>query len=232
MTEPRARDLMTRDVVTIPPGMAVASIARVLAMRGITGLPVVDPSGAVLGLVTAADLTCRLAPPPRPEPAWLRWLFADPAPAAERYARAHGFVAEDVMSSEVVTVASDTPAGEIAALLEKHGIRRALVTEGGRLVGIVSRSDLLRAVTAETREPGDLPDSRIRTAILAAMRHEPWADTFRTLVDVRDGIVEFHGFSAGREVQRALRVLAEHIPGVKGVQDRTEPMIPLDQAML
>ena len=64
------------------------------------------------------------------------------------------------------------------------------------------------------------------------MRRESWADTFHTLVEVHEGIVEFHGFAPGREVQRALRVLAEHIPGVKGVRDRTEPMLPYDQVLL
>ena len=107
-----------------------------------------------------------------------------------------------------------------------------LVTEHRRLLGIVSRSDLLRAVTGEAVELADLPDGRIRTAILAAMRRESWADLVRTQVEVHDGIVEFHGFTPGREVQRALGVLAQHIPGVKGARDWTGPILPLDQVML
>lgn len=232
MTAPRARDLMTPEVVTVPPGMPVESVAHLLARRGITAAPVVDEEGGLLGLVTAADLTCRLAEAPDAAPAWLRWLFADPSRAAIRYARAHGFVAEDLMSIEVDAVAPDTPAAEIATLLERKGIRRVLVTEDGHLRGIVSRSDLLRAVTGETTEAADLPDARIRAAVLAAMRREPWADTFHTLVEVHDGIVEFHGFAPGREVQRALRVLAEHIPGVKGVRDLTEPLLPEFQVLM
>lgn len=232
MTGPKARDLMTSEVVTIPPDMPVTAIARLLAMRGITAVPVVDHDGAVLGMVTAADLTSRLSAEPEEEPSWLRRLFADPAKAADRYARVHGFVAEEVMTTDVPTVAPDTAAGEIAATFERQGLRRVLVIEGERLVGVVSRSDLLRAVTCRTTEPIELPDTRIRTAVLAAMRREPWADIFRTLVDVQDGIVEFHGFAPGREVRRALRVLAEQVPGVKGVRDRTEPVPPLDQVLL
>ncbi len=231
MSAPTARDLMTTEVVTIPPDMPVEAIARLLAGRGITAVPVVDGLGALLGLVTAADLTCRLSPA-QAEPSWLRWLVADPSRAAIRYARAHGFVAEDVMDMILDTVAPDTPVADIVATLERKGIRRVLVVEDGRLLGIVSRSDLLRAVTGETTEFAELPDARIRSAVLAAMRRESWADTFHTLVEVREGIVEFHGFAPGREVQRALRVLAEHIPGVKGVRDRTEPMLPYDQVLL
>ena len=136
------------------------------------------------------------------------------------------------MSKEIDAVPPDMPAAGIAALLERKGIRRVLVTEDGGLLGIVSRSDLLRAVTGETVERAELPDARIRTAILAAMRRESWADIFHTQVEVHDGVVEFHGFAPGREVQRALRVLAGHVPGVKGVLDRTEPILPYDQVML
>lgn len=232
MTAPSARDLMTAEVVTIPPRMPVEAIARLLAGHGITAAPVVDGDGALLGLVTAADLTCRLSPEAGPEPSWLRRLLADPSKAAIRYARAHGFVAEDVMSTEIDAVEPDTPVAEIAALLERKGIRRVLVTEQGRLVGILSRSDLLRAVTGETTEAAELPDARIRSAILAAMRRESWADTFHTLVEVHDGVVEFHGFAPGPEVQRALRVLAGHVPGVRAVQDRTEPLLPYDPVLL
>lgn len=229
----QARDLMTTRVVTVPPDMAVEAIARLLAGHGITAVPVVDGHDALLGLVTAADLTCRLSAPLPETPSWLRWLLADPSKAAIRYARAHGFVAEDVMSLDPDTVPPDMPAAGIAAIFERKGIRRVLVTEEQRLLGIVSRSDLLRAVTGETVErPVELPDTRIRTAILAAMRRESWADVFYTHVEVHDGIVEFHGFAPGREVQRALRVLAEHIPGVKGVLDRTEPILPTEQVLL
>lgn len=232
MSALRARDLMTAEVVTIRTGMPVDSIARLLTAHGITAVPVVDADGALLGLVTAADLICRLSPEVEEEPFWLRCLLADPSMAAIRYARAHGFVAEDVMNTKIDAVPPDMPASEIAAMLARKRIRRVLVTEGRRLCGIVSRSDLLRAVRCETIEPTELPDARIRTAILAAMRRESWADTFHTQVEVHDGVVEFHGFAPGREVQRALRVLAGHIPGVKGVLDQTEPILPFDQVML
>ena len=128
------------------------------------------------------------------------------------------------MTEDLVTVEESTTAGHIAHMMEDRGIRRVLVVQQGRLRGIVSRADLLRALVSPPRVQGELSDDRIRRAVLAAMRKEPWADTFYTMVEVKDGVVEFHGFSRSEAVQRGLRVLAENIPGVKGVTDNTQPM--------
>lgn len=221
-----ARGLMTSKVTTVPPDMPVADIACLLAEQGISAVPVTAADGSLLGLVTEADLICRLAAQLDEVPSWLGALFIDPAKAAERYARAHGFIAEEVMTTEVVTISPDTPATEIAATLEKHRIRRVLVVEHGRLLGVVSRRDLLRMVESPERESGDVPDERIRRAIVSIMRKQAWVASAQTTVDVHDGHVEFHGFSSGPPVQRALRVLAEQVPGVKQVSDQTVPMLP------
>jgi CBS domain-containing protein len=206
--------------------MPVADIAHLLAERGISAVPVTAADGSLLGLVTEADLICRLAARLDEVPSWLGALFVDPERAAERYARAHGFIAEEVMTKEVVTVPPDMPAAEIAVTLEKHRIRRVLVVEQGRLQGVVSRRDLLRAIESPDRECSDIPDERIRRAIMAIMRKQAWVASAQTVVEVHDGNVEFHGFSAGPPVQRALRVLAEQVPGVKHVSDQTVPMSP------
>jgi osmotically-inducible protein OsmY len=108
--------------------------------------------------------------------------------------------------------------------MEERQIRRVLVVEAGRLRGIVSRADLLRALVAPPPVEGELSDDRIRRAVLAAMKKEPWADTFYTMVEVKEGVVEFHGFARTDAVRRGLRVLAETVPGVKGVVDQTQPM--------
>jgi CBS domain-containing protein len=220
MTEPLARSLMTSQVMTIPPEMPVADIARLLAKHGISAVPVVAKGGSLLGLVTEADLICRLAAHLDEAPSWLGSLFADPAKAAERYARTHGFIAEEVMTTEVVTIPPDMSAAEIAATLERHRIRRVLVVEHGHLLGVVSRRDLLRAVENAERSAADVPDEHIRRAIVAGMRRQPWAASALT-VEVHDGVVEFHGFSPSPPVQRALRVMAEQVPGVKQVSDQT-----------
>ncbi len=220
-----ARDLMTPDVVTVPPETPVVAVARLLAERGISAVPVLDAKGAVLGVVTEADLIRRLAGEEDEPPGFFARLFGDPGAAAERYARTHGVTAADVMTEHVVSVAPDATAQHIAHVMEQQGIRRVLVMQEGRLAGIVSRADLLRAlVSPPAGEGGELADERIRRAVLAAMRKESWADTFYTLVEVEGGIVTFHGFARSEQVARGLRVLAETVPGVKGVVDNTQPV--------
>ncbi len=219
-----ARDLMTPDVVTVPLATPVLAIARLLAERGISAVPVLGEHGDVMGVVTEADLIRRLAGEVEKPASWFRSLFVNPGEEAERYARTHGLRAADVMTEEVVSVTADTTAGEIAALMEEKGIRRVLVVEEGRLKGLVSRADLLRALVAEPSEVADCSDDRIRRAVLALMRKQPWVDSFHTLVEVKDGVVEFHGFMRDEGVKRGLRVLAESVPGVRAVRDETMPM--------
>jgi CBS domain-containing protein len=224
MTSLRARDLMTPDVVTVPASTPVVAIARLLAERGISAAPVVDGEGKVLGIVTEADLIRRLAGEVDRPAGWLASIFANQQRDADRYARTHGVNAEEIMTASPVCVDPDMLASDVAHLLEEKGIRRVLVTQDGRLKGIVSRADLLRALVAPAPQDSELSDDRIRRAVLAAMKKEPWADTFYTMVDVKDGVVEFHGFSRSAAVQRGLKVLAENVPGVKGVKDNTQPM--------
>lgn len=219
-----ARDLMTPDVVTVPPQTPVMVMARLLADRSISAVPVVDAEGKVLGIVTEADLIRRLAGEEDKPASWFSTLFADPANQAERFARTHGVTARDLMTEKVVSVPPDTTAAQIAQMMEQQNIRRVVVVEAEKLKGIVSRADLLRALVAPVHMDAELSDERVRRAVMTAMKNEPWADTFYTLVEVKDGVVSFHGFRRSEAVQKALRVLAENVPGVKGVQDDTQPM--------
>ena len=224
MTALTARDLMTPDVVTVPPDAPVLAVARLLADRSISAVPVTDAEGGLRGIVTEADLVRRLASEEDRKPSWLITMFADPARQADRFARTHGKMAQDIMTERVVTATPATSASHIATLMEEHGIRRVVVTEEGRLKGIVSRADLLRAPLAPAPDEVACADEPIRRAVLAGMRKEPWADMFHIMVEVQDGVVTFHGFSRSAAIQRGLRVLAENVPGVKDVQDKTQPM--------
>ena len=224
MTPLTARDLMTPDVVSVPPETPVLAVARLLSERGISAVPVLGAAGEVLGVVTEADLIRRLAGEEDAKPGWFANLFADPNAAAERYAKTHGAHAKDVMTEGVVAVAEADSAAHVAQLMEDRNIRRVFVMTEGRLRGIVSRADLLRALVAPMPEDGEFGDARLRSAVIAAMRKQPWADSFYTLVDVREGVVIFHGFRRDEGVSRGLRVLAEGIAGVKGVRDETQPM--------
>jgi len=193
------------------------------ADRGISTVAVVGPEGGLLGIVTEADLIRRLTDEDeRPRAGWLARLLGNPNIAAEQYVRSHGRTAGDLMTREVVTVGPEDSAAHIARLMDEHKIRRVLVMEGGKLIGLVSRPSLLRALIEPTKGlPTGLSDEDIRRAVLAAMRREEWATTGNIAVGVRDGVVEFSGFRHSETVSRALRVLAEGVPGVKQVVDRT-----------
>jgi CBS domain-containing protein len=220
-----ARDLMTPDVVTVPPETPVVVMARLMAERGISAVPVLGAEGNLLGLVTEADLIRRLADEDvEHRPGWFAQMFSSPGSLAERYARTHGATARDVMTADVITVGPDETAVHIAAVMEEKKIRRVLVVQSGKLRGIVSRADLLRALVAPLPEGEAVSDDRIRRAVVAAMKKEPWANSFYLMADVQDGIVTFHGFMRDAGVARGLRVLAEGVPGVKGVKDETQPM--------
>ena len=223
----RVGDIMTRNVVAVPPDTPALAVARLLADRGISAVPVADSWSMLLGIVSEADLIRRLATEDTPEPAGLlRSLFYDRDCAAAQYARAHGATAQDLMTKDVVTATEGMSAEHAARLIEEHRVRRLPVVHDGMLVGIVSRADLLRALVAPRQAAeAALSDEEIRRAVLAAMREEStWADSFNTLVEVKEGVVTFHGFARGDAVRRALRVLAENIPGVKGVVDDTRPL--------
>ena len=219
----RARDLMTTNLVTIPPETPLASVAQLFAERGFSGAPVVDAEGKLLGMVTEADLMRRLAAAEDKPRSWIAGLLSPAGDQAARFSRVHGRTAADVMTRNLLTAEEDTPVEKIAKALEDRRIRRVPVVRDGKLVGIVSRADLIRAlmVPAE-RLAEDAPDERIRRAVQAAMREQPWIDAFYIFPDVKDGVVSFHGWCRNEEVKRGLRVLAEGIPGVREVRVMVE----------
>jgi CBS domain-containing protein len=219
----RARDLMTTSLVTIPPDAPVEAVARVLSDRGISGAPVVDSSGRLLGMVTEGDLIRRLAAVEDRPKSWFVGLFQSAEAQAARYARTRGRKARDVMTTDLVTVTEDTPIEHIAHLIEEKNIRRVPVVRDGKLVGVVSRADLLRALVAPPQSiSAEAPDSRIRAQLVQAMREQPWVDTYFIFPEVKDGVVTFYGFCRSETVKQGLRVLAEGVPGVKEVRFETE----------
>lgn len=221
----RARDLMTTGLVTIPPEAPLEAVARVLSDRGISGAPVVDAGGNFLGMVTESDLIRRLAAKEDAPKSWVMGLFASAVDQAARFARTHGHRARDVMTTEIASITEDTPIEQAAKLLEEKNIRRVPVLRDGKLVGVVSRSDLVRALLAAPGSLGEhAPDERIRRSLAQAMRNEPWVDTYFIFADVKDGHVTFHGFCRSETVKQGLRVLAENVPGVKAVTFETQAL--------
>ena len=215
------RDLMTTGTASVSPDTPVSAIVRLLAERGISGVPVTDAGGALLGMVTEGDLMRRLALSDEPRHGWFWTPFDDQVGAAERDARVRGSAARDVMTARPLAVADGTTVGHAARLMEKHKVRRLPVLRDGRVIGVVSRSDLLRALLPAPSNGAAAAESdqAIRGAIAARMRRGTWARVPCLSFDVKGGVVRFHGSHGSGATRRAMSALAEGVPGVVRVVD-------------
>ena len=225
----QARDVMTAPVVTVRPETRVEEIAQLLLERRISGVPVVDADGRLLGIVTEGDLMRRPEIGTERHRGWWLRFFGDERARAEEYARAHGSRAEQVMTRNVVTVSDETSVGEIARLLEEHHIKRVPVVRDGRVVGIVSRANLLHGLAAhpDLTPPMRLMDDRsIREAVLEAFERDGWTAHGRLNVIVRNGVVELWGVVDSDQARRAIRIAAENAPGVVAVKDNLGSIPP------
>ena len=225
----QAKDVMTIDVVTVSPDTEVSDIAKLLLERHISALPVVDGDGGVVGIVSEGDLLHRReTDTEKHRNWWLGFLVGSEQRAAE-YSKSHGTKASEIMSREVVTVNEDAQLGDIAELLEIRRIKRVPVLRDGKLVGIVSRANLLHGLAARREEVGPAPssdDRTIRETIIETVRQEGWVThgTLNVLVD--NGVVELWGWVDSPEERQALKVAAENVQGVKEVRDRLGSVPP------
>jgi len=218
----RAGDVMTADVVRVSPEARVEEIARLLLEHHISAVPVVDAGGRLVGIVSEGDLVRRVETGTAGSRAWWLELLADPATLALEYVKTHGRRAADVMTRTVVTVEENASLADVARLLEGRRIKRVPVVRDGRIVGIVSRADLVRGLAVRSIEPqpATVADDRaIREGVLAALRGQPWwLGTYQTVV-VIDGVVHLWGMARSVAERAAMRVAAENVPGVRGVED-------------
>ena len=217
----KAKDVMVRDVVTAHPDMKVSEAIELLAQHDVSALPVVDDDDRVVGVISEADLVRREEIGSVKHRPW--WLEAiTPATTlAEEFAKAHGRRVEEVMSSDVVSAGEDASLAEIAALLEKRRIKRVPIIEDGKLVGIVSRSNLIQAMaTAHPQAPVTTESDRnIRLELLSRLGEQDWTDFGDRNVIVTDKTVHLWGLVGSPEERKALVALAEGVPGVARVSD-------------
>ena len=216
----RAADVMVTSVITVGPQASVQEVAKLLLTNRISGLPVVSDQGDLVGIVSEGDLLHRAeAGTGRRRPWWLAILTGRDVLAAE-YVREHSFKVADVMTRHVITATPDTSLQDIAHLLEKNGIKRVPIVDDGRLVGIVSRANLLQALASGTKKGETAPsDGTIREDVMARLRAESWTRPSLVNVIVQDGTVELWGIVNSQTEKRAVRVAAEVTPGVRAVND-------------
>jgi CBS domain-containing protein len=218
----RARDVMVRAVATTTPETTVEKVAGLMINLRISGVPVLDRNGQLVGIVTEGDLLRRAETgTERQRSRWSEWFSANSRLAAE-YIKSHARRVEDVMTREVVTVGELADLGEIAELMETRHIKRIPVVHDGKIVGIVSRADLLQVLASGGATTADENSDRlIRERLLAELRTQKWASPAEANVVVSDGVVHFWGTVGSEEERTALRVVAESIPGVRGIEDHT-----------
>ncbi len=209
----KAADVMTPRVITIDPDSSVADAARRMLENRISGMPVVDAGGRLVGMISEGDLLHRaeLGTERRPRSWWLRKVG-------------------DAMTQSVVSVGPDTPIDEVVRILEGKRIKRVPVVQDGRVLGIVSRANLLQVLASGTRLAEPSPDDRtLRERVLAALGSEPWAPRVPENVVVKDGIVHLWGAVSTESQRQALRVAAETVPGVRGVEDHITVADPISE---
>jgi len=225
----KAKDVMTRNVITIAPHAPILAALQLMQQHNISGLPVVDEKRNLVGIVTEGDFLRRAeTDTTRQRSRWLEFLLG-PGAVADDYVHTHGRRVDEVMTSDVRTVADDAPLDVIVALMEKHRIKRIPVVRGGELVGIVSRANLLHALASIVGEiaPAPQSDEAIRDRLLSEFDRQSWASRHLIDVTVRNGVVDLWGSVFDARQRPAARVVAENVAGVKSVNTHLvliEPM--------
>jgi len=225
----KAAEIMTSRVATVRPEAQLKDAARTMLEYGISGLPVVDASGQLVGIVTEADFLRRTETgTERRHPRWLEFLLG-PGKLADEYVHSHGRKVQEVMTPNVVTVSEDTPLQDVVDIMERRRIKRIPVVGDGKIVGIISRANLVQALARLAEEvPASLSDDEtVRGRILAELARQPWAPRSCINVIVRNGVAELWGTIFDERERNAARVAVENVSGVVGLKDHlvwVEPM--------
>jgi len=216
----KARDVMSSPVITVNPATSVREVAQLFLDKRISGAPVVDDNGKLVGMISEGDLLHRAEAETGRRRSWWLHLLTQKGTLASDYVREHGRSVADVMSHRLITASPEMPLRDIARLLEKNRIKRVPIVENGELVGFVSRANLIQAVAGAQREMEiKLSDQQIREKLLADLRNQPWAELGIINVTVTEGKVELWGIVDGENERRALKVAAGAVPGVVAVED-------------
>ncbi len=216
-----AADIMTHDVATVRADSALRDAVQVMLARHISGLPVLGTNGDVVGMLTESDLLRRAEMGTEAKTRWLEAMF-DPGRLAASFARAHGRRVSEVMTPGAVSVVETTPLQGVVTLMQDENVRRVLVMQGRRLVGIVARADLIRALgrllqTQAASVPPAPTDAAIRHGFDAALADAAWTSKGITFT-VTDGRVHLYGSVRDGRDRAAIQVTAENVPGVVSVE--------------
>jgi CBS domain-containing protein len=225
----KVQDVMTRDVISVGPQTTVHDVAALMAEKRISGVPVVTETNMVIGVVSQSDLIHRAElGTDRRRKWWLR-VFSDDRQLAKDFSQSHGQTARDVMVRHVVTIRADAELGEAAELLDSHRVKRLPVVDNGKLVGMLTRTDLVRALAAtRDRSRGEVgDDAALHKTLFERMRQETWLNRALVSATVKNGHVTITGIVEGSEQRDALRVLAEEVAGIGKADVEVSTGLPL-----
>jgi CBS domain-containing protein len=223
----RVKDVMTPNVICIGANEPVLKAARLMLQNRISGLPVLDKDGELVGIVTEGDFLRRSElGTQRQRPKWLEFIVG-PGRLAKEFTHSSGRKVEEIMTPDPRTIGEDKTLEAVVDTMERHHVKRLPVTRGGRVVGIISRANLMHALASIARDVAILPvgDSMIRENILATIAKQDWAPHINVIV--RNGVAELHGIVTDDRERQGLVVAAENVAGVKRVVDHlvwVEPM--------
>jgi CBS domain-containing protein len=218
---------MTPKVICIDADEPVLKAARLMLQNRISGLPVLDKEGELVGIVTEGDFLRRgELGTQRQRPKWLEFILG-PGKLAEEYVQTWGGKVREIMTPDPWTIGEDETLEAVVEVMERRRIKRIPVTRAGRIVGIISRANLMHALASSAREISvpSSDDSAIRDNILAAIAKQDWAPHVNVIV--KNGVAELHGIITDNRERQALIVATENVPGVKQVRDHlawVEPM--------
>ena len=216
----RAKHVMTYPVITATADQTVREVALILSKRHISAVPIVDGSGKLIGLVSEGDLIRRFEIGTQRRRSWWLSIFASNAQLAEEYARAHASKVQDVMTQDVITVAPATQLSEIARIFERNRIKRVPVLDEGKLVGIVTRANLVQAIASapqEKRPP--LEDEELRDKILKHLGKQAWVNPGMLNVTVESATINLWGMVSSESERNAMRIAVEAIADGKTINN-------------
>jgi len=226
----KASDVMTPTVMTVAPETPVPEIAQLMLARHVSGLAVVDAKGAIVGVVSEGDLMRRPEIETDKRRSWWLRVFTSDEDLARTYMKTHGQRARDIMTRPAETVAPEDDLAEVVRKLEAKRIKRVFVVDKGRLAGVITRADLLRALHArEALAAKAVPpnDQEIRARILNAVKEqEDWASGTVINVQVTEGVAHIWGQVEYESQRKALLLLVEGIPGVKSIEPHLVHRLP------
>lgn len=223
-----AKEIMTRDVATVSPETSVREAAARMTEKRVSGVPVVAADGRLVGMLTASDLLHRVETGTEKPRSWFANFISNPDQMARQYTKSHGLKVHEVMSRHVISVREDVSLSEVAEVLDTNKLKRVPVVRDGAVVGIISRGDLVRALSqvsvGEPVEKSD--DATLQRKIMEQIRKQPWLDSAFLNITVKDGVVEAWGTVPSGDQHRALQVLIEEFAGVARIEDHLKVGLP------